>query len=211
MDISVRPEPITASVTVSKVVTKEYEWGEMPSCAFGTRVDTGESVFINSKTVKGCSLEEGRTYTMKMAINDKYLAGESDTKFFAFYVKLPKAAPQALPTGIFQMDLEEFTDDAKRLSRAAERARCDEILKLGGVWTAVRMTGAIIRRNFSSTSDMTEDQRKICYALDQHMRKRHEDGTLAAVEIYKKEEQSRASYVFFTEYPEKLADALRAA
>lgn len=207
MELQVRPDAFDDEVEIVNIVKKTaWDGEEKVGGGFAKLTSSGDQVYIPPKCVMGADLKEGQVIKMRMVANEKYMRGDSECKYYAFYAYRPKVP--------HQVDVEQYVNErseSRYKRRHWEVSKCDEVLRLGGVWSTVRMTNAVLGTKHRTSADMDEEQLRVLSTIENHLAKRHAEGTLSRVDIRKKEGQSRASYIFYTSMPEKLAEALRNA
>lgn len=195
--------PEKAYVEITKIIRNSTS-PDRPMGGFGTRQDTGEAVFIGGRCVEGADLIEGDVELLTMCINDRWLKQQSDAKWFAYYAHIEEEPEEEEPE-----QEEEAAERAAAKNRDAEFERADRLMSAGGVWNVVDISNAVLRTSYRTTTEMTKEHLRISAALNMHFEKLHRDGRLAKLEMRQKAGQQRASHVFFTKYPGKLAEALR--
>jgi hypothetical protein len=188
-----------------------------PPAAFGHRMSDGGKVFISAGTTERLSyanFREGDVVELVMGVNDKWLRGQTDAKWYAFHANIkPQHEEEGDMVKEDLIDLMEGSENGgkEKKDRTAEREKADELLNAGGVWTQLTLTNRIMGENATKEGELSEEGLKVYRTIGYHVLKRHRDNTLQKISMYREEDQSIASYVFWTAFMREVADSLRNA
>lgn len=209
-EIDTQPDAFDEDVEVTKVVWghDKFSGEERRVGAFGS-LPNGDGVYINAKASHAAKLEEGDEYKMRMIVNQKYLSGESETKYFAFFVYLPGTLDlETDPQGDLEEAIAEETQDEKA-ARKWRKKRAMELVELGGVWTPQKLAESVTRTKMPIWGEMTEEQQGIVWEMRTLCETLHKKDQMSRIVIRNRVDQKNASYVFFTTATEKLVKALK--
>lgn len=213
MEVSMKVKSFAEDVRIERIIYKDYYGTSRGVGAVGWREDTDEKVFISGKCVSGVSLKEDDVVRVEMVPNDKYLAGQTDCKYYGFYIHSEEEKdPEQLNIEDWLAESGDGDDDGPARKRRTEVVmKAKELMGLGGVWSGVRLFNSVTGSSFSDRGEMSEEQQRILTTLEMYMAKMHNNGEACRIDVRRKGDQKRPSHVFYTTKPDELVEALRRA